>query len=167
MIKYDPLELLKRIAPKSKIKKLLSSRLTLKKAALSFVNDIEALSKESVRKVALKTIKSYQERRAREVVEAGLDPAAGRELAKDITANPKLLIQRVQNEVIWQISQEIKTQYRGESYVWLPSDADEPDPEHQLNYGKTFIIGDGEMPGERIGCRCGMQIITDDTRLSL
>lgn len=167
MIRYDPLELLKRIAPKSKIKKLVSSRLTLKKAALSFVNDIEALSKDSVRKVALKTIKSYQERRAREVVEAGLDPAAGRELAKDITANPKLLIQRVQNEVIWQISQEIKTQYRGESYIWLPSDADEPDPEHQLNYGKTFIVGDGEMPGERIGCRCGMQIITDDTRLSL
>lgn len=167
MIRYDPKELLKRIAPKAKIKKLVSSKLTLKKAALSFISDIEALSKESVRKVALKTIKSYQERRAKEVVEAGLDPAAGRELAKDITANPKLLIQRVQNEVVWQISQEIKTQYRGESYIWLPSDAEEPDPEHQLNYGKTFIVGDGEMPGERIGCRCGMQIITDDTRLSL
>jgi hypothetical protein len=167
VIRYDPKELLKKIAPKAKIKKLLSSKLTLKKAALSFVSDIDALSKDSVRKVALKTIKSYQQRRAKEVVEAGMDRAAGQELAKEIVKNPKLLIQQVQNEVVWQISQEIKTQYRGESYIWLPSDASEPDPEHALNYGKTFTVGAGEMPGERIGCLCGMQIITDDTRLEL
>jgi hypothetical protein len=167
VIRYDPKELLKRVAPEKKIKKLLSKKLTLKKAALSFVSDIDALSKDSIRSVALKVIRNYQQRRAQAVLDAGLDRSAGKELQEELLDDPRLLIQRVQNEVVWQVSQEIKEQYQGESYVWLPSDAEEPDPEHQLNYGKTFIIGDGEMPGERIGCRCGMQIITDDTKLEL
>lgn len=148
--------MLKKIAPDRKIKKLVGSRATLKKTALSFVNDVEYLDKKSIADVALKTIKAYKKR-------IKDDPSIKSELVTD----PAQLIQRVQNEVVLQISQGIKENYDGEFYVWLPSDADEPDPEHQLNYGKTFQIGDGEMPGDRYGCRCGMEILVKGSRLEL
>lgn len=156
MIKYDPSKLLNKIAPEKKIKKLVSSRATLKKTALSFVSEIDFISKKSVADVALKTIKGYKKR-----IKA--DPDIKTELLDDAAQ----LVQRVQNEVILQISEGIRANYAGESYIWLPSDADEPDPEHQLNYGKTFQIGDGEQPGDRYGCRCGMQILVEASRLEL
>lgn len=156
MITYDPNELVRKIAPDRKIKKLMRRTLSLKRAALSFVSDIDFIDEKAVARVALKVLKGYKER----VKE---DP----DTKSDILADPAQLIQRVQNEVILQVSGEIKDQYHGEFYVWLPSDAEEPDPEHQLNYGKEFQIGDGEMPGERIGCRCGMQILVDESRLQL
>ena len=68
---------------------------------------------------------------------------------------------------MYQVSQEIKDKYKGDKYEWLPSDAEDPDPEHQLNYGKIFTIGEGEMPNERYGCRCGMRILTEDESLKL
>lgn len=155
MIRYEPSELLKKIAPERKVKKLLSGNLSLKKAALSFVNDIDFIDKARIADVALKVIKGYRER-----VKDG-------EKKSDIKADPAQLIHRVQSEVVFQVKEEIKTKYEGEFYRWLPSDADEPDPEHQLNYGKTFQIGDGEMPGDRFGCRCGMEILVPDSRLEL
>lgn len=155
-IVYDPKKMLKQIAPESKIKRLLNKSLTLKKTALSFVDDIDFVSKRSVSRVALKTIKGYQKR-----VDENPDEKA------DIVSDPRNLINKVQNEVVFQISGEIKDKYSGEYYTWLPSDAEEPDPEHQLNYGKTFRIGEGEMPGERYGCRCGMEIHTKETELEL
>jgi hypothetical protein len=81
--------------------------------------------------------------------------------------DPKQLIQRVQNAVISQIATGIKETYRGEFYIWTPSDAFEPRPEHQLNYGGEFQIGVGEMPGDAIGCQCGMEILVDETQLNL
>lgn len=166
-IVYDPKDMLKKIAPESKIKKLVSSRLTLKKTALNFVDAVDFIDKKSVSKIALKTIDSYQKRVANEQVQAGFDSSAGKDLEKEILSDPKQLIQRVQNEVVFQVSNAIKENYDGENYEWLPSDAEEPDPEHQLNYGKIFTIGDGEMPGERIGCRCGMRILVKQTKLNL
>lgn len=156
MIKYDPSALLRRIAPESKIKKLVSKRASLKKSALSFVNDIDFLSNNSVKKVALDVIKDYKRRTKG-------DPS----LRKEITKDPKQLIQRLQNLVVTSLSKEIKSKYKGEFYIWLPSDANEPDPEHQLKYGKKYRVGVGEMPGDRYGCRCGMQIITEDSSLDL
>lgn len=155
-IKYDPNELLRKIAPQKKIKRLLTDNLTVKKSALSFVDGIDFLSKKSVARVALKTVRGYEERIA-------ADPSVRDEILSD----PKQLIQRVQNEVVLQVAGEIKEKYAGEFYKWLPSDADEPDPEHQLNYGKVFQIGDGEMPGDRIGCRCGMEILVQGSSLDL
>jgi hypothetical protein len=169
-IVYDPKDMLKKIAPESKIKKLVSGRLTLKKAALNFVDAVDFIDKKAVSKIALKTIDSYQKRIANEQVEAGLEKSAGVSLEKEILANPKQLIQRVQNEVVWQIANGIKEQYGDEDAEWLPSDAEEPDPEHQLNYGKIFRISEGingEIPGERIGCRCGMRILVKQTKLNL
>ena len=156
MIVYEPTKLLARIAPKKKIRRLLKSNLTLKRAALSFIDDVDFLDKKAVLRVALKTVKGYKQR-------VKDDPG----IKTDILDAPKQLVQRVQNEVILQIAGEIKDKYWGESYVWLPSSAQEPDPEHQLNYGKTFKVGDGEMPGDRIGCQCGMQILVDDKQLQL
>lgn len=167
MIHYDPNEMLKKIAPEKKIKKLVSGRLTLKKAALSFVDAVDFIDKKAVSRVALKTIRGYQERVAAAQVAGGFEKSAGDKVEGEILDDPKQLIQRVQNEVVFQISSEIRSSYEGEKYEWLPSDAEEPDPEHQLNYGKVFVIGEGEMPGERIGCRCGMNILVKETQLKL
>lgn len=69
-----------------------------------------------------------------------------------------LLTQRIENFLVWNKVQEEKTSHKGQPYRWLPSDAQNPDPDHQLNYGKIFYEGDGhEMPGERYGCRCGIE----------
>jgi len=155
-IKFEPSKLIKKFAPARKIKKLVSSRATLKKSALSFVNDIDFISKKSIARVALKTINGYKKR-----IKA--DPDIEKELLKDAAQ----LVQRVQNEVIFQIGNELKDRYHGESYTWLPSDAEEPRPEHQLNYGKVFQIGEGEMPGDAFGCRCGMEIHTADSTLAI
>lgn len=156
MIKYDPGKMLKKIAPPAKIEKLVSGNLTLKKTALSFVSRIPYLSKKGVEAVALKTIKGYKAR-------AKGDP----DLKGELAGNPRQLVQRVQNEIVIQVAESIAVRYQGERYRWLPSDAEEPDPEHQLNYGKTFVLGEGEMPGDRYGCRCGMEILVDDSSLDL
>lgn len=153
---YDPTKLLKKIAPDKKIKKLLKGDVSLKKSALSFVDAVDFIDKKSVADVALKTVKGYQKR-----IEGD------EELQASILKDPKQLIQRVQNEVVYQISGLIKENYSGEQYEWLPSSADEPDPEHQLNYGKIFTVGEGEMPGERYGCQCGMHILVKQTQLEL
>lgn len=148
--------MLKKIAPEAKIKKMVKGNLTLKKAALSFVDAVDFLNKQAVARVALNTVKGYQDRAEGDT-----------EIKDEIKADPKQLIQRVQNEVITQISNEIKKKYYGEKYEWLPSDAEEPDPKHQLKYGKIFVVGKGEMPGERYGCKCGMRILVNETQLEL
>lgn len=155
-IKYDPSKLLKKIAPERKVKRLLGKNVSLKRTALSFVDDIDFLNKKRVTEVALKTVKGYKAR-----------IKADKSVKSEIVDDPAQLIQRVQNEVVLQVGAEIKKQYEGEFYIWLPSDAEEPDPEHQLNYGKKFEIGVGEMPGERYGCRCGMEILVQQTELEL
>lgn len=160
-IVYNPSEMLKKLAPEAKIKKMLTPDLTVKKAALTFIDAADFIDRKSVADVALKVTRSYQKR---------LDLLEGKEARAertDIKADPKLLIQRVQNEVVTQISEEIKANYEGELYEWLPSDAEEADPEHQLNYGKVFRVGEGEMPGDRYGCRCGMNILVNESKLDL
>lgn len=153
--------------PESKIKRMLRGNLSLKRTALSFVNGIDFIDKKAIAKIASKTVRGYQERAAKASIDAGYERSAGDKVESEILDDPKQLIQRVQNEVVFQISGEIRNQYKGEQYEWLPSDADEPDPEHQLNYGKIFTVGDGEMPGERYGCKCGMRILVNETQLKL
>lgn len=155
-IRYLPDEFLKKAAPAAKIERAIKPNLSLKKAALTNASQFDFLDPDAIARVALKTVKGYKAR-------AKDDP----ELEDALASDPAQLVQRVQNEIVFQVSNEIKDQYHGEFYVWLPSDADEPDPEHQLNYGKTFQIGDGEQPGDRYGCRCGMEILVDDSSLDL
>lgn len=163
MIRYLPNEFLRKVAPPAKVKKLVTGNLTLNRAVLSMLTDADFLSKGTLEKVALNTIKDYKET-YQENKDEGMEPSE----AKDEALNDKKdLINRVQNSVVFQIKDEIRDQYAGEFYKWLPSSASEPDPLHQLKYGKKFQIGKGEMPGDRYGCRCGMQILVEETKLDL
>ncbi len=162
-IKYLPTKLLAKVAPAKKVEKLVSGRLTLNRAVLSMFSEIDFLSKQTLERAALGAIRQYKER-----FEAEKDAGATASEAKaDALNDKKLLVKRVQNSVVNQVAGEIKDQYRGEFYKWLPSDAEVPDPLHQLKYGKKFQIGKGEMPGDRIGCMCGMQILVKESQLEL
>jgi hypothetical protein len=162
-IVYKPDKLLRKIAPAKKIERLVSGNLTLNKAVLSMFNDIPFISKGTIKDAALSTIKQYKKKYA-DLKKEG-EAAA---IAKEETLNDKvLLVDRVQSAVIFEVSSEIKDQYLGEYYTWLPSSATEPDPEHQLKYGKRYQIGKGEQPGERWGCKCGMEILVPEKTLDL
>lgn len=169
-IKFDPEETLKKIAPKAKIKRMIDRKnLNLKRAALSFVDEVDIIDKKSVTKVALKTIKGYK-KRVREVVKETGEQSEGSEERRAIGRDPKQLIQRVQNELVWQLHEAIKEKYSGERARWLPSSADEPNPLHQKHYGKEYIIGvgiDGEEPGKEPWCKCGVEILVNETQLKL
>jgi len=158
-IVFDPSKFVRKAAPKAKIKRMLRDNLTVKKAALTFTDAADFIDKSRVTSVALKVVAAYKER-----------AAGDREEKSEILDDPRQLIQRVQNEVILQAHEGIKEKYGGELARWLPSDADEPRPEHQDNYGKTYVIGegiDGVEPGDEIGCRCGVEILVDETKLEL
>lgn len=160
---FDPRNMLKKIAPIKKVEKLLTGKVTVKKTALKFLDDIEGIDKKQVLDVALKTIKGYKKR-----IRAAEDLAG--EVKDEILDDPKQLIQRVQNEIVFQMHEGIKRNYGGQRARWLPSDADDPRPEHQLNYGKEYIIGegiDGVEPGDEYGCKCGVEILDDNGSLDL
>lgn len=155
-IEFDPKKILSEIIPKSKIEKLISPTGAFKRSALKFLDKLNFINKKDITRTALKAFNSYKKRIKDEP-----------DLEFQILKDPKLLIQRVQNDVIYQIGQEIKTKYAGEFYEWLPSDAEEPDPEHQLLYGTIRQVGVGEQPAERFGCRCGMRILVKEETLNL
>jgi len=155
--------MLAKLAPEKKIKKLLTDRLTVNRAALSMLNGAEFIDKKQVSSMALKVSKQYKSKYKDE----RKDGASAAEAKETALNDKKLLVQRVQNDIVWQVSNEIKSKYVGEKYRWLPSDAEEPRSEHQLNYGKVFVIGEGEIPGEEPGCRCGMEILVSDKTLEL
>lgn len=163
MIKYNPNDLLKKIAPKNKVEKLVSGRLTLNKSVMSQLSKADFLSKKSLERTALNTIKQYKKK----YKEEKSDGLSSEEAFDSATNDNKLMVSRVQNEIVSQVAAEIKGAYRGEYYIWTPSDANEPDPLHQLNYGKRFRVGVGEMPGDRDGCRCGMTILVSENKLEI
>lgn len=164
-IKYLPKKILQRrfIMKKKDMEKLVTKSLTLNRAAVQTLQGTGVLTKKTLEKTALKVIKGYKKRLKREIKEG----ASKKEALADTLNDKKKMVQAIENDAIYAISLEIKDQYRGEFYEWLPSDSDEPDPEHQLKYGQVFQIGKGEMPGERYGCKCGMNILVDETRLNL
>lgn len=162
-ITYLPSKLIKRMTPDKLVKKLITNKLTINKATLTMLERSSILSKGMTRDVALKVISGYK-KRFREERKAGLSV---KDALAETLQGKRNLIKRVQDLVILQISESIREAYHGEFYEWLPSDAETPDPLHQLNYGKRFRVGRGEMPGDRIGCRCGMRILTDDEELEL
>lgn len=145
-IRYEP----KRVLDSLKKRKPGRS-LSVKRLARDVVENVKGLSAKKLDEISIKVIKQYKEKNDLERIEI----------------DDRQAIQRIQNNAIYEISQGIKENYSGEYYEWLPSDADDPDPEHQLNYGKIFRIGEGEMPGDRYGCKCGMNILVDATKLNL
>lgn len=161
--------MLEKAAPESKIKRMVSSRFSVKRTILSTLGTRAfPLDNKSILSVALKTLKGYKDRLA-EASDALSKSAVG-EIKDEILADPRQLIQRVQNAVVYQVHQGIKQKYAGEKARWLPSDSEDPRPEHQAHYGKIYTIGegiDGEEPGDLPGCKCGVEIITDETQLRL
>ncbi len=170
-IVFDPKGMLNRIAPKAKIKRMVNGKMGLKRTILANIGTDEIpIDNGSLAKVARNTLAGYKERIAKATVDAGFEKSAGDEEKATILKDPKQLVQRVQNEVVYQVHRGIQQKYRGQKARWLPSDAEEPRPEHQANYGKVYIIGEGingVEPGDEWGCKCGVEILTDETQLDL
>ncbi len=163
MIRFHLGELAKKLAPAKTVKRLVTTNLTLNRAVIKTLSKSDVVSAEAFTDTALEVIANYKNRYGEEKASG-----ATRAEAFDAATNDKVqMVQRVQNTVVHTIAKKVKSQYRGEFYTWLPSDAVTPDPIHQLNYGKTFQVGVGEMPGDRYGCKCGMEIQTDDKELEL
>jgi hypothetical protein len=160
-IRYHPAEFLARAAPERVIEKLVTERLTVSRAAVSMLTRSGLLSRSRLETIALRVAKTYREK-LREGLAEGLSRP---EALSDATNENRLLVQRVQNAMVREIARDIKATYRGEFFVWLPSDAVTPNPLHQLNYGRRFQIGRGEMPGDDYGCQCGMRILVAQTEL--
>lgn len=165
-ITFEPEKVLRRMGSKKTVKKLVTRNLTLNQVVVGSLADADILTKGTLEDIALKVIRTYKKRKREEMADGVSDKTA-----TDIAVNgKKLMVQRVQNAAMREISLELKDQYHGEFAEWLPSNAINPDPIHQLNYGKVFQIGrgiNGEQPGERFGCQCGMRILVKEDTLSL
>ncbi len=153
-IRYHPKDILKKAMRKKDLKNLVTNNLSLNKEALRIVSKSGVISKKEIETVALKVIKGYKKRYKEEIKNG----AIAKDALKYAVEGGKQLISRVQNAAVYEMAQLIQVQYAGEFYKWLPSDADEPDPEHQLKYGEIFQIGVGE---------CGMEILVKETTLNL
>lgn len=160
-VTFLPLQIKKKFAPKKTVEKLVSRKLTINRAAVTMLSKSGVLSKKKVEEVAIKVIRSYKETLKEEIQ----DGTPRVEALDDALNDKKLMVQRVQNLAVSEVAKEVKKQYRGERYEWLPSSASTPDPLHQLKYGKRFWVGKGEMPGDRYGCQCGMRILVDEDQL--
>lgn len=162
-IRYEPEKILKRMAGKRKVESLITDRLTLNRLALSSISDSGVLGKKQLQFVAMNVARQYREK-AEALTDEGLTKGEARE---EVLENKRLLVNRVRNATIYEITQTIKRKYRGEKYRWLKSTAENPDHVHRRKWGKTYVIGKGEMPGDRYGCQCGMEILVDAKRLNL
>lgn len=157
---FYPDKFLKKSLPKSFFDKdlLAKKNLSLKKNAMQALLLATNASKREINSTVIKVSELYR-RKIDDLRDEGLPKAKASVLA---TNGEKLLRQRIESLVIYAEIQQIKQDNEGEQYEWLPSSSENPDPQHQLLYGKTFLIGEGDdegnMPGERYGCNCGMRI---------
>lgn len=162
-IRYEPKKLLKKMASKKNIESLVTPNLTINRAVLNSLEQAGTLSKKELQYVGLSVLKSYREK-AEGFRDEGLTKTEARD---EVLENKKQLVQRVQNATVYQITKKIKEKYKGEKYTWLESSAAVPDKKHKRKYGKEYKLGRGEAPGDRFGCRCGMEILVDAKRLRL
>ena len=139
-------------------KKILTSEMELKKFIMSAILKASYLTKREVNATVYKVVDKY-EKKMKYLKAEGIKAFKSEALNNEV-----LLKDRIENLVIWNEVQNLKEEHEGEYYRWLPSSAETPDPEHQLLYGKIFKVGEGDkegnMPAERYGCKCGMQILT-------
>lgn len=163
-IKYQPKTLLKKLGSKKKLESLVTENLTINRAALNAVHETGFLGKKALQDVSLAVIKDYRQRSEKLREEDGLTKAEAKE---EVLENKKLLVHRVRNATIKEITKKVKEKYWGEFYIWLPSTALNPDPAHKKKYGKRYRIGKGEAPGDRDGCQCGMEILVAAKQLRL
>lgn len=163
MIEVNPNVILKKVRPKGGFRKLITQGLTVNKAALRAVSRLGFIQESSITETTLKVIRTYK-KNERKLTKEGLSKSSA--LRQSFNSG-KLIESRIENSVVYEMSKAIEERYSGLWFEWMPSDAETPDPEHQLKYGKKFKIGRDEIPGERFGCRCGMRILTPEETLEL
>lgn len=145
--------------------KILNSDMAIKKTILQSIIKATTLSEREIDASVYKVVDNYV-KKMEELKQEGV-----RAFKAEALNGEALLRNRLENLVLWNEIQNLKEEHEGEFYRWLPSSAEEPDPEHQLLYGKIFRVGEGDkegnMPAERYGCRCGMEILTKEEAKTL
>lgn len=155
---FYPDKYIKEALPESFWKnEILKSGIEPKKTMLRAIVRSTLVSGRQLDATVYKVVREYQAR-AEELKEAGV-----RAFVAAAVNDEALLKQRIENLVVYDEIQHLKEEHAGEFYRWLPSEAENPDPEHQLLYGKIFRVGEGDkdgyMPGERYGCQCGIEFL--------
>lgn len=68
----------------------------------------------------------------------------------------------LQFNLAYSILEVVLQENKNKMAVWIPSESENPSLEHMANYGKIFNLQDGvdgDLPGKRPNCRCGIKII--------
>lgn len=159
--RFIPGRWLEKIFPKGIEKSgLLSDNLEIKKRYLQALVRATSLSGREITAEVYKTVDFYEQK------EATLKAAGVKAFKQEALNGQELLKARLKNFLVYSEIQRQRKEHKGRMYRWLPSNANEPDPEHQLLYGHIFREGegdkDGNMPGERWGCQCGIEWLDDD-----
>lgn len=159
--RFDPQTWLKRVFPKGIEKSgLLNDKLEIKKTYLKALVRATAVSQRKLTQEIYKTVEFYLEKEER------LKAQGVKAFKQEALNGQALLTERIKNFLVYSEVQAQKKAHKGRMYRWLPSSAEEPDPEHQLLYGKVFREGEGDkegyMPGERWGCQCGIEWLDDE-----
>lgn len=159
--RFDPADWLARVLPKNFEKSgLLSENLSIKQKYLKALVRATSLSGKEITEEVYKMVDFYEKK------EAELKAAGVRAYKQEALNDQALLKQRIKNMLVYTEVQRQKQENKGKMYRWLPSNATTPDPEHALLYGKIFREGTGDkqgnMPGERYGCQCGIEWLEDD-----
>ena len=159
--RFIPGRWLEKIFPKGIEKSgLLSDNLEIKKRYLQALVRATSLSGREITAEVYKTVDFYEQK------EATLKAAGVKAFKQEALNGQELLKARLKNFLVYSEIQRQRKEHKGRMYRWLPSNANEPDPEHQLLYGKIFREGegdkDGNMPGERWGCQCSIEWLDDE-----
>ena len=156
--KFYPDRFLKQVMPKSFYSQnLVDKDFDLKKNALKAINRTRTITGRPIDTTVYNVLSQYEQKYKGLIA----DGESSTQAFNEAVNNSALLRQRIEQAVVYDEIQNLKTQHAGEFYRWLPSSAANPDPEHQLLYGKIFRVGEGDkngnMPGERYGCQCGIE----------
>lgn len=159
--RFIPGRWLEKIFPKGIEKSgLLSDNLEIKKRYLQALVRATSLSGREITAEVYKTVDFYEQK------EAALKAAGVKAFKQEALNGQELLKARLKNFLVYSEIQRQRKEHKGRMYRWLPSNANEPDPEHQLLYGHIFREGegdkDGNMPGERWGCQCGIEWLENE-----
>lgn len=151
------------MAPDAFVERLVTKKFTLNKTVFKMLAKYGALPEKELQDITLKVIRDYQDRFGN----ARGDGLNKTDAFDEATNEKRLLIARVQQATLHQVTNHVRETYEGEKYRWVESTAEVPDDLHRKKWGKIFTLGKGESPGERYGCQCGMDILVKGTRLDL
>ena len=161
--KFYPDRFLKQVMPKSFYSQnLVDKDFDLKKNALKAINRARTIMGRPIDTTVYNVLSQYEQKYKGLIA----DGESSTQAFNEAVNGSALLRQRIEQAVVYDEIQNLKAQHTGEFYRWLPSGAANPDPEHQLLYGKIFRVGEGDkngnMPGERYGCQCGIEWIGEE-----